>query len=112
MKEKIISFVAWLLIWGIIVYWYWYFTTSEQPTSNLGNRWNFTRWNFDPANMTDEQLERMAERAWITKEELKEKIDSWEDIRSLMWGAWWGMRWNRTNMWTWTTNWWPTSPTN
>ena len=94
MKDKIISFVIWLILWGIIVYGYTYYT---KPTM-----WNPGTWGTQPTmnveSMSDEQLEKMASRAWITVTELKSKISSWEDIRSLMW-------WNRGNKTSsWTTN--------
>jgi len=95
MKEKIISWVLGAILGWAIVFSYGYFTNSN--TSNIWPMWNwmppgnFWSGSFDVSNMSDEQLEKMAERAWITKEELKTKLESWEDMRSLMWwqrGSW------------------------
>lgn len=97
MKDRIISFLLWLLVWWIVFYWYTYIKTDDKKPS-LNGTWNFnSRQNFDPSNMSDEQLQRMADRSWISLEELKEKIKSWEDIRGIIW--WW-----RNRNWSWTFN--------
>ena len=104
MRDKAISFILWLVIWWVIVYWYWYFVNKDTNQLNDLNRWNrFSRGNFNPSSMSDEQLQKMADRAWITLEELKNKLKSWENIRDLMpsrrWSEngttrWWDFRWN------------------
>jgi len=100
MKEKIISWVLGAILWWAIVFSYSYFMNSN--TSNIWPMWNWTppgnfgSGSFDASNMSDEQLEKIAERAWITKEELKTKLESGEDIRSLMWwqrGTWRDFTW-------------------
>ena len=82
MRDKIISFILWLILWWIIVFGYTYYkwTTNKTNYSNMQRWWSFGSWN----TLSDEQLERMSTRLWISKEELKKKIDSWEDVRSLM----------------------------
>ena len=92
MKEKIISWIFGAILGWAIVFSYGYFTNSN--TWNIPPSWawmppgNFWSWSFDVSNMSDEQLENMATRAWITTDELKAKLESWEDMRSLMWWRW------------------------
>ncbi|NDK07610.1 hypothetical protein EOM39_00010 [Candidatus Gracilibacteria bacterium] len=80
MRDKIVSFVLGLLIGGAIVYGYTYFmgdNTQQGPTGGpMGN--------FDSSNMSDEQLERMATRAGITKDELKKRLEAGESLRDIM----------------------------
>jgi len=86
MKDKIISGVIGLIVWWLIVYAYGYFMNSSTwalNNSSISTQW-WTPWSFDVSNMTDEQLEKMASRAGITVDELKAKLDSWEDLRSIM----------------------------
>jgi len=99
MKDKIISWIIWATIWWIIVYSYGYFMNNSNTNWFTWSPSWFTKGGFDPSNMSDDQLQRMATRAWISLEELKSKIASWENIRDIvpMWN-----RWNRT--WTWLTN--------
>jgi len=94
MKEKIISWILWAILGWTIVFSYWYFMNSNIKSNNV---WVNT-WKIDNSNMSDEQIERMATRLWISKEELKQKIDSGEDLRSIMWNNWWFWweRWNRS----------------
>lgn len=95
MKDKIISWILGAVLCGLVVFLYWYINNWANWTMwNWVPPSNFWSWAFDSSNMSDEQLEKMAERAGITKEELKSKLDSWEDIRSLMWGQRWSWRWN------------------
>lgn len=119
LRDKIISFWAWILIWlvimatiGYFIWWKWPWKFGNNwPMWNENTRWQFpsdrTGWNFDPSSMSDEQLERMAKRAWITKEELKKRIDSWESIRDIMparnwsWSMSWTRWWNNQKTWTW-----------
>lgn len=97
MKDKLISFILWIIIWAI-----WCFTYNSFFNSN---NWWLTPWawwqppQMDTSNMSDEQLESMANRMWITKDELKTQIDSWKDLRTIM-------QENRTKSWTWNTNTW------
>ncbi|MDD3793621.1 MAG: hypothetical protein PHI37_02325 [Candidatus Gracilibacteria bacterium] len=90
MKEKIISGFLGAILGGVIVFSYGYFMNSN--TSNIGPigngtpPGNFGSGSLDISNMSDEQLEKMAERAGITKEELKTKLENGEDMRSLMGG--------------------------
>lgn len=85
MKNKIISFIIWVLVWWVLVFWYWSLNGNNQPSWQRGV-WGPNAWaaNMDVSTMTDEQLEQMATRAWITLEELKEKLESWENIRDIM----------------------------
>lgn len=106
MKDKLISALLWAVLWGLIVFLY--INITAVSPSNIWPNWNMpVRWTwatFDTSNMTDDQLEKMATRAWITKEELKSKLESWEDIRSLMWNKnWW---FNKSNTNTWNLNVW------
>ena len=82
MRDKIISFVLWLLIWGAVVYGYSYYISSKSQVW-FPNNWQ-TRGNFDTSTMSDDQLQKMADRAWITLAELKKKLDAGENIRNLM----------------------------
>nr|MDD3720664.1 hypothetical protein [Candidatus Gracilibacteria bacterium] len=84
MRDKIISFFLGVLVGGIIVYGYTYYTTSKTKTSSGYTASGQTRGNFDPANMTDSQLENLANRAGITKEELKKRLDAGENIRDII----------------------------
>ena len=99
MKDKIISFVIWLILWGIIVYGYTYYT---KPTM-----WGPGMWGTPPTmnveNMSDEQLERMATRVGMTKDELKKEIESGKDIRTIMQEKWVGFGWRWTRTWSWKT---------
>lgn len=106
MKDKIISLIIWILVWWIIVYFYWVYT--QKDNTNKLNTWiNIQNSNFDPSNMSDAQLERMANRAWISIEELKQRLDNWENIRDITANSWSWFSWtwinrswdNRT--WTW-----------
>ena len=100
MKDKIISVVIWIVVWAVAVYWYLYFVDSNKENTVPVGRWWFTRWNFDPKSMSDEQLQRMADRAGISLEELKEKIESWEDISSIMPMRWVNRWWGRWGSWS------------
>lgn len=114
MKDKIFSAIIWIIVWWWVVFGYWYiqWTTDDETSTQTNNKTNTqstqaTRWWWEtsaaePSEMTDEQLTRIAERAWITLEELKAKIDSWEDISSLGW--WRGQRWWQTT-WTGSAQW-------
>lgn len=104
MVEKIISALLWAILWGLIVFLYMNINTVS--SNNILSNWNMpVRWTwatFDVSKMSDDQLEKMATRVWITKEELKIKLESWEDIRNLIWTpSWWFNKWV-TNTWSWT----------
>ncbi len=101
MREKIVSFILWLLIWWAIVYGYTYYmwyNSQQRPT------W-WPMWSFDSSNMSDEQLQRMADRAGITKDELKKKLEAWESLRDIMpartwsWANMGGRRWVDITTW-------------
>lgn len=101
MKDKIISWVIWAIIWWIIVFWYSSFSTETQ-NNNFWPNWMWSMWNelpwinFDVSSMSDEQLGKMAERSGITVDKLKEKLELWEGIRSFR---------ERPNMGWWTNSW-------
>lgn len=102
MKDKLISALIWAVLWGLIVLLYT--NLISVPSNNTWPNWSRPAgWSWaalDVSTMSDDQLEKMATRAWITKDELKAKLDAWEDIRSLMWnqnGNWgWGNQLNST----------------
>lgn len=75
MKDKIISWIIWVIIWWIIVFWYSSFFTEIQND----NPWASWVWWKGWTEITEEQLEIIAEKQWITVEELKAKSD--EKIR-------------------------------
>lgn len=95
MKDKLISLVMWIIIWWSIVYSYWYLTSdsSWRDTSKSGKIWISS----DTSNMSDEQLERMATRAWISEDELKKRIEAWENPRDIMWTSWGAKNWTWSN---------------
>lgn len=98
MKEKIISFVAWIFVCAIVV-WVYHFTTWN-PSQNL---WQNRPPMMDASNMSDEQLERMATRLGITKDELKKEIASGKNIRTIMQEKWVSFGWRWTRTWSWKT---------
>lgn len=98
MKGKIISFVAWIFVWAILV-WAYHFTIWAWA-SNMG--WNPPPM-MDTSNMSDEQLERMATRVGMTKDELKKEIASGKDIRTIMQEKWVSFGWRWTRTWSWKT---------
>lgn len=101
MKNKIISFIVWLIVWIILVQWYSYFFKSDSLENNMPE--NPTEWRImNNSSPSDEQLEKISERTWISVDELKEKIDSWEDLRSIMW---WTKRKSQTSSWNLENNW-------
>jgi hypothetical protein len=83
LRDKIISGILWIIVWICWVYGYQYFSGSLSSYSNSSQKRDF-----NPSNMSDAQLTRMAERTGLTKEELKKKIDAGEDIRSLVRKNW------------------------
>ena len=74
----------------MVCFWYHYFFTWKNiaPTNNF-------QW-AQNTEMTDERLTQMAERMWISQEELQKEIDSGKDIRTLMQESggnmWWWFR--------------------
>lgn len=109
MKDKIISWIIWAIIWWIIVFWYWQFFSSN--ADSIPQMWGWQMWpwwNFDASSMTDEQLSDIAQKAWITLDELKQKLDSGESLRDIM-----PMREGRqgNSNWTWSTMSWNISET-
>lgn len=98
MRDKIISFLLWVLVWWLIVYGYTYYNESKiETTSWFPTNWQ-TRWNFDPSNMSDEQLQRIADRQWISVGELKEKMSSWGWFTKPIWS------WAINDSWSWLSN--------
>jgi hypothetical protein len=106
MRDKIISLVLGLLLWVGIMYFYWLYTWKWSmifPNQKSVN-WITTRWgNFDTSIMSDDQLQKMADRAWITLAELKNKLDAGENIRDILPARSWSwtrsgstFQWNRT----------------
>ncbi|MDD3302381.1 MAG: hypothetical protein PHN31_02420 [Candidatus Gracilibacteria bacterium] len=82
---KIISFVLGMIIGGILVYSYSYFIPGSSNNSSFGgNPGTPPNGNMDVSSMSDSQLEKMAERAGITKDELKSKLKSGESLRDIM----------------------------
>jgi len=81
MKDKIISWIVWSIIWGAIVFSYWYFMNSNVWDKAPNSRW---------VNMelTEDRLEKMSERSWISKEEIQKRINSGESMRDIMWWKW------------------------
>lgn len=102
MRDKIISFVLWLLIGWTIVYGYTYFMSDKSLQWPTG----WPTWNFDASNMSDEQLERLSTRAWITKDELKNRLEAGESLRDIMpqrnwsWSNMGSRRWTDTTTWS------------
>ena len=93
MKEKVLSFVLWVALTAISIYSYWYFTSANNSNTN------FTKWAFQTWEMTDEQIKSMADRVWISADDLKKELDSWKTIREIMKEKWASLGWwNRT--WT------------
>lgn len=108
MRDKIISFVLWILVWWILLYSYTYFIWDKSWDNWIWwANWTRQMWNFDPSNMSDDQLERMAKRAWITKEELKSKLEAGESLRDIMparnwsWSNFWWGRNQDSATWSW-----------
>lgn len=96
MKEKILSLLFWFVVALIISTAYLFFTNSntQQNTENIPPQ----------MEITDERLEQMAERFWVDKDELKERIENWEDLRSILWENWWFRNWSWAWFWPWSGN--------
>lgn len=105
MKDKLISFWAWILIWALLLSWYYYIMWSK-----LQGPWNFAWWQrgqmMNPKNMSDSQLEKMATKVWMTKDELKKEIENGKDLKTIMqakWvnfnSKWWSDSTNSWNFW-------------
>lgn len=84
MQEKWISFLIGIVMWVTITLAYSYIFNTNTPPQ-MWPWWWFWGWNMQ---MTDERLSQMAERLWMTKEELQKEIDTWKDIRTLMQEKW------------------------
>jgi len=100
---KIISFVLGMIIWWVLVYSYSYFIPwSSNNSSFWWNPWTPPNWTMDVSSMSDSQLEKMAESAGITKDELKAKLESWESLRNIMpnrsWS--WSAKLQNTSTWS------------
>ncbi len=102
MKDKIISFVAWIFVWAIAV-WAYHFILAWNNAQNFWPMWEWNPPSFNASNMSDEQLERMATRVGMTKDELKKEIESGKDIRTIMQEKWVGFGWRWTRTWSWKT---------
>lgn len=79
MKNKIISWLLWLVIWGIIVVWYSYI-----------NEWNWDKITQEKPEMNDEQISIIAEKSWISEDEIKSRLEAGETMREIT-----GWMWNR-----------------
>lgn len=103
MKDKIISGLIGAILWWAIVFGYTSIFAKETNTMIAPASFSGTTRNFDTQNMTDEQLATMAERAGITTEEIKAKLDAGESLRDIVprpeRGDFWG---NQNNTQTWT----------
>ncbi len=102
MKDKIISFVAWIIVGALLLSGYYYAIWAKAQSNSSFPGWQ--RWAMmDPKNMTDAQLEKMATRVGMTKDELKKELDSGKDLRTIMQekGVSFGGRWGSgsTNSW-------------
>lgn len=97
MQEKLISFFIWIGVWVVITVSYSYFFNNTP--SQMWPWWGFWWGNME---MTDERLTQMAERLWMTKDELQKEIDAGKDIRTLMQEKWItpqsGNSWERSQM--------------
>ncbi|MDD3145156.1 MAG: hypothetical protein PHV23_03505 [Candidatus Gracilibacteria bacterium] len=86
MKDKLISALIGAVLGGLIVLLYT--NLISVPSNNTGPNGSRPAGGsgaaLDVSTMSDDQLEKMATRAGITKDELKAKLDAGEDIRSLM----------------------------
>lgn len=108
MRDKIISWLIWAIIWWLIVFWYSYFFNSDSSsyTNNQNSGYsNFPQsWNsMDLSNMSDNRLQRIADKAWISLDKLKQKIKNGDDLSELMpkWNFSWSWNFNRGSL-----NWW------
>lgn len=103
MKDRIISWILWIVLWWIIVYSYWYYNNQKSSVWTWNIWWTWFTQNL--SNMSDTQLERMATRGWITVDELKAKIKSGEDLWNILprWNFW-TWTWSRDRTWTWSRN--------
>ena len=86
MKNKIISWVIWAIIWWILVFWYSNLFTEGQNNNiwdkNMWPEWNgWVRMDIDSSNISDDQLEKMAERAGISIDELKEDFSQLSELK-------------------------------
>lgn len=86
MKDKVISMIIGIVIWWILMFGYFELFVSENssPAKSQMSEQKPAWW-----EISDEQLEKMAERSWLSTSEIKERIDSWETMRDIMWGQWW-----------------------
>lgn len=84
MKEKIVSFWAWILVWVLLCFWYNYFfiKTASQFWWRNGV-------------MTEERLQSTADRLWMTKEELQKELDAGKTTRQLMQEKWVNFGWGK-----------------
>lgn len=85
MKEKMFSFLAWILVWVLLSFSYNYFFIKT-ATQFWWKNWV----------MTEERLQSTADRLWMTKEELQKELDAGKTTRQLMqekWVNFWSWRW-------------------
>lgn len=96
MKEKIISMFIWVLIWWALIFVYYNFFVLDNSSIS---EWQISEKRIDSWDVSDEQLEKMAERSWMTTDEIKTKLESWESLRDIMW-------WQEVGWWQRKVNWW------
>ncbi|MDD4151857.1 MAG: hypothetical protein PHR68_04545 [Candidatus Gracilibacteria bacterium] len=83
MKDKLISFGAGILIGALLLSGYYYIMGPKgQGPGNFSGGQRGQMMN--PKNMSDSQLEKMATRVGMTKDELKKEIDSGKDLKTIM----------------------------
>jgi hypothetical protein len=87
MKKKLVSFLSGVLVWSIGIFGYFSFISVD--TNDMPSK----KWPKEiSGDISDEQLERMSEKSWISKDVIQERLDSWENMRDIMGWAW---KWNR-----------------
>ncbi len=101
-NEKVLTFIAWIIVWVILFSVYFFaFWPHGNKWWNIWSKWWMNRWNFgQQGQMDDAWLEKMAQRVWITKEELKKEIDSGKSIRDIMKEKSVQMWWSRWLSWS------------
>jgi len=78
MKNKIISWIIWIAVWWIIVFWYGKIFPQIQKNITWKNQNNVLN-----TSVTSEQLNRISNRTWLSIEEIKQKLDSWLTLKEI-----------------------------